>query len=988
MGNDLDLPDEIYGFGSWLLWLVATRAPALVDRMYANGPARPSRKYGMAAGHHVPTPALIAWLLAAAEFGLSPDELATREPDLDARQKILRTTMSRAIDGEPRLVKDSWLGDLAASVGLTEPELQLLAASRDDGHSPVDPAALRTAIARTLQQQSAAAFPARDGEAATQTLPRDIASFTGRAPEVSQLIAAADTAGTQAGVVSICAIGGMAGVGKTALAVHAAHLLAPRFPDGQLFLPLHGHTPGQRPVSPAEALAGLLLTTGVSANAIPPGLEPRTALWRDRLADRRLLLVLDDAVSHDQIRPLLPGTRGSLVLITSRRHLTALEDAQTVSLDALPPDEAALLLVRLAGRAELTAADVGQLAALAGHLPLAVGMLARQLHHHPAWTPASLTGDLLAARNRLELMATENLSVAAALDLSYQDLTSGQRLLFRYLGLHPGPDIDFLAVGALSGAEPSAASQGLRELYDHYLLTEPASGRYRFHDLVREFAAASAAADPPADRDAAVGRLLDYYLHATRSASPHLAQRNRHRLRATDVPAPAFLPEFGDRHTAIEWLEAERLNLAAVARLAASTGKLDHAVGIAEAMSVFLATEGHWDQGIGLFEAAIAAASQAGDLRAQAAALIDLGVLQGRTAGVTASASTLAESLRLYQSIDDRQGEADASYALGVTQRTSTNYAASATSLVHALELYRSLGDPLGEADALRDLGFLQYATDDLVTAAISLGQAVNLFAEHGDPRGEIGALNYLAPVYQQQGQYAEAAATLTRALELCETIGDRLAEAGVRSTLGYLECLTGEPAAAAASLTRALELFGRHDYKLSVASAFNYLGVAQRMLGAYESAAASQQRALDLYCAQGSPLGQANAWLELGVAQRLGGDLGQAGHSMDRALEIYRSIGDQVCEAEGLNAVGDLRLASSLPAEALACFEQARAQTSEKISPLEHVSALDGIGRSHLAAGRPADAAAALREALALYQRLGLPRATEIEAILSDLTE
>ena len=231
--------------------------------------------------------------------------------------------------------------------------------------------------------------------AVTRTLPRDVASFTGRQRELEQLAEAAAGAG---GVVGIHAIGGMAGVGKTAFAVHAAHELADRFPGGQIFLPLHGHTPGQQPVGPADALASLLLTVGVPAAQIPPGLEARVALWRDRLAGRQLLLVLDDAVGTEQVRPLLPGAGGSLVLVTSRRRLSALEDARTISLDTLPPGEAAGLLVRLAVRPGLSSADPGvrEIARLCGYLPLAIGMLARQLYTTrpgpqpggpPSWPP-------------------------------------------------------------------------------------------------------------------------------------------------------------------------------------------------------------------------------------------------------------------------------------------------------------------------------------------------------------------------------------------------------------------------------------------------------------------------------------------------------------------------------------------------------------------------------------------------------------------------
>ena len=214
-----------------------------------------------------------------------------------------------------------------------------------------------------------------------------------------------------------------------------------RFPDGQFFLPLHAHTPGQRPVDPADALASLLLTAGVPAAQIPPGTDARAARWRDHVADKKILLVLDDAAGHEQVRPLLPGTPGSLVLITSRRRLAALDDAAVISLGTLTPGEAADLLARLAARADVTAGDPGvaQLAALCGYLPLAIGMMGRQLAHHPAWTAAGLAADLAAAKDRLELMPAENLSVAAAFGLSYADLDRRPAKAVPPAGPAPGP---------------------------------------------------------------------------------------------------------------------------------------------------------------------------------------------------------------------------------------------------------------------------------------------------------------------------------------------------------------------------------------------------------------------------------------------------------------------------------------------------------------------------------------------------------------------
>src|SRR5262249_19406252 len=231
--------------------------------------------------------------------------------------------------------------------------------------------------------------------AATRALPRDIAAFTGRQAELAQLMGTlADAAA--GGVVGIHAIDGMAGIGKTTFAVHAAHRLTGTFPDGQFFLPLHAHTPGQRPGEPANALASLPLTAGVAAAAVPPGLEARAGRWRDFVAGKKILLLLDDAAGHEQVRPLLPGTPGSLVLVTSRRRLAALEDAAVISLDTLPPEEAGALLARLAARPGLRPGDaaVGAITRLCGYLPLAIGMAASQLRHHPAWTAAELTTDL------------------------------------------------------------------------------------------------------------------------------------------------------------------------------------------------------------------------------------------------------------------------------------------------------------------------------------------------------------------------------------------------------------------------------------------------------------------------------------------------------------------------------------------------------------------------------------------------------------------
>src|SRR5208282_2775666 len=504
------------------------------------------------------------------------------------------------------------------------------------------------------------------------------------------------------------AIGGMAGIGKTAFAVHAAHRLAARFPGGQVFLPLHGHTPGQQPVEPVDALGSLLLTAGVPAGQIPPGVEARMALWRDRMAARQLLLVLDDAASSDQVRPLLPGTGGSLVLVTSRRRLTALEDAQAISLDALPPGEAAGLLVRLAVRPGLSSADpgVGEIIRLCGCLPLAIGMAARQLYHHPAWTVAGLAAELAAATGRLELLVTENLSVAAAFDLSYADLTPAQQRLFRRLALHPGPDIDPYAAAALDGTGLAGARRGLEGLYEQYLLTEPAPARYRMHDLIREHARALASRlDPDRDREQATGRLLDYYQHAAARAQDLLAGQARGAPAPAPAPAagtvPAAVPVLAGREQALAWARAERTSLLACLDQVTAAGQHARVIALTAALAALLRYDGPWDEAITRHAAAVQAARQIGDRPGQAHALTDLGDARRLTGDYPGAARDLQEALGISRDLGDRPGQAHALTHLGNTRQLTGDYPGAARDLQEAVGISRDLGDRPGQALAL-----------------------------------------------------------------------------------------------------------------------------------------------------------------------------------------------------------------------------------------------------------------------------------------------
>jgi transcriptional regulator with XRE-family HTH domain/tetratricopeptide (TPR) repeat protein len=645
---------------------------------------------------------------------------------------------------------------------------------------------------------SAATAPTR------QTLPRDLVSFTGREPELARITSDVLTENH----VGIYVVNGMAGVGKTALAVHAAHRLAPMFPEGQLFVPLHARVPGGRPADPSDALASLLVTVGVDARQMPDGLEERSGLWRDYSAGRRLLLLLDDAADSDQVRPLLPGSAGSLVLVTSRRRL-ALMDAEGISLGALPPDEAAGLFRRLAARPDLErdTEAVNEIVRMSGGLPLALAVLAHGLRYHPSWTGADVAADLAAAPDRLELMNAADLSVAAAFDRSYQDLSDAQQRMFRSLGLQPGPVIDAYAAAALAGTEARTARRQLEQLYDAGLLEEPARGSYRLHDLVREYARSVAVTDQPAEREAAIGRLLDYYLQTARAAARQLGSRLPEPGPADGPAAPATArPVLPGRAEAQAWLEAELDNLQVTADLAAATGRPDYVTGLSAAVHEFLRSRGHWRRALTLHQAAVRAASSVGRLE-EARALTDLGAIQHLTDDYEAAAASLAEALALYRELGDRLGEAGALVGLGGVRQATGDYEAAAASLAEALALYRELGDRLGEAGALVGLGGVRQATGDYEAAAASLAEALALYRELGDRLGEADALVGLGTARLAAGDHA-AAGYLAEALERYRFLGHLSGEAETLKAIGLSRIQGGQPTQGLGPLQEALALY------------------------------------------------------------------------------------------------------------------------------------------------------------------------------------
>jgi tetratricopeptide (TPR) repeat protein len=517
----------------------------------------------------------------------------------------------------------------------------------------------------------------RSGErSAPRQLPTAPGHFAGRTEELKALTRVVEHAGQSGGTVVISAIDGMAGVGKTALAIHAAHRLAEAYPDGQLFIDLHGYTQGQRPRTADQALDWLLRALGVAPERIPKDSEQAAALYRQHLAGTRTLIVLDNAATEAQVRPLLPGADRCLVLVTSRRRLKALDDAYTVSLDVLAVPDAVALLRAVAGPGRVPDDDplAGDVAELCGYLPLALRIAAALLRHRPAWSLQHLDGLLREQHRRISALADGGRDLGSVFDLSYRSLTDDLQRVFRHLGLVPGPELDAYATAALTDTDPATATGQLEDLVDHNLLIAYAPGRYRLHDLVRAHAHILATTDPELDRNSALDRLLHYYAHTARSASIPIA---RYPQPAPGGHAPAHTPALPRPEAARAWLRAEREALEAASAHALHAHTLALAAGLAE----ILRTDGPCTRALALQQAAAETAQRHGHPDAHANALTDLGGVRRLTGDPAGAGDALSQALEIYRAIGQRNGEAIALAELG-SARLAT-------------------GDPAGAGDAL-----------------------------------------------------------------------------------------------------------------------------------------------------------------------------------------------------------------------------------------------------------------------------------------------
>jgi DNA-binding SARP family transcriptional activator len=677
---------------------------------------------------------------------------------------------------------------------------------------------LAQAQERVLRQDVPAIRPGPDlVVAATATapprqLPRGAGAFVGREAEFTALRALARQAAEAA---MICVIDGVAGVGKTAFAIHAGRGLAEEFPDGQLYADLRGVGPLQAPMPPAEALTGFLRALGVDPRAVPGATDEQAAMYRSLLDGRRMLIVLDNAADPGQVRPLLPGSPGPLVLVTSRGRLsglTARDGARRLTLGPLAPAETIALLDRVLGpervRAEPEAAR--DISVRCGHLPLALRIMADRAADHPCATLASLADQLAAAHDLLDVLDSEDEATAirAVFSWSYQALAPAAARMFRLLGLHPGPDVSVPAAAALAALGPAEAGRLLDLLAGVHLIEEAEPGRYRLHDLLRVYAAEQVqAAEDSADREAALRRMLVWYLQTAVGADLVFVPGRRHPAMGSAPPGCEPL-RFTDYEQALAWCDAEYPNLAAAIRLAAETGQDDVAWKFPVVLRGFFGLRRPWAEGLAWADIGLAAARRAGDRDGQAWTLDCLGHAYSGLGRFKVALGCYTEARSIRRETGDRWGEsANSMNNLGCTYLDLGQFDLALDCFQRVLAAAQEAGNRYVQCLALSNLGHAHSSLGRADHAVACLRQAAEVAHEIGYRQLEGTALSELASAYRVLRQPGKARDHYHQALAVRRRASDRHGEAEILRDLGDLSRDAGHVLAARRFWGQALAL-------------------------------------------------------------------------------------------------------------------------------------------------------------------------------------
>jgi tetratricopeptide (TPR) repeat protein/transcriptional regulator with XRE-family HTH domain len=716
-------------------------------------------------------------------------------------------------------------------------------------------------------------------------LPEPAPGFSGRADQLAVLSRILDQPG---GTATICAIGGMAGVGKTALAVQWAHQVAAEFPDGQLYLNLRGFDPSGEPVSATEAACVFLAALGVPSSQLPATVEAQLGLYRSLLAGKRMLVVLDNARDAAHVRPLLPGSPTCRVVVTSRNQLAglaAIEAAHPLALDVLCDAEARQLLAGRLGEARLAAdpdAVEAVISSCAG-LPLALSIVAARAAVAPRLPLRQIAADLAAGQAA---------DVRAAFSWSYRQFGPAAARTFRLASLHPGPDLDPSAIAALTGMTVRQAARELEGLARVCMIQSLGPGQYTLHDLLRGYAAElTAGSESAQDRQAALGGLLDYYLSAAAMAMDAAFPAECHRR-----PAVSQISEHASRFptgsAAMTWLRAQRANLVAVVVYAADHGWPQHAINLAQMLFRFLDTDAQFASFIAIYASMGKAARQTGDRVAQATSLLNLGNTSLRQGRYRQGIETTRQALALFRQTCDKTGQGRALSSLGLGNLLLGHPAPAIAHFEQALELYRGLGDHTGQARALANLGFAALRQGRYADATAHLGESLTIFHDLGDQRGQASVLANLGEVELRQGRYEQAGACLRAALDGFRQVGDRICEADTVANLGITELRQARPAQAMDRLNHALVICRLAGDVSRQALALNGLGDVLMAMDRPAEARRRYDAALALAAQAGEKYEQAKAHEGLADSYQATGARSLARRHWREALAGYAELG------------------------------------------------------------------------------------------------
>jgi len=658
------------------------------------------------------------------------------------------------------------------------------------------------------------------GRVVPRQLPAVVAHFAGRAGELATLAGLLPRRAEIGGTVVISAIGGTAGVGKTALAVYWAHRVADRFPDGQLYVNLRGFGPSGQAVAPAEAVRRFLDALDVAPERIPVDLDAQAALYRSLLAGRRMLVVLDNARDSAQVRPLLPGAPTCLVVVTSRNQLSGLvaaDGAHPIDLDLLTVAEARELLARRLGIQRVTAEPgvVEEIITRCARLPLALALVAARAAARPRMPLRLLAGELADAGPRWQMLTGDDphTDVPAVFSWSYQALTPPAARLFRLLGLHPGPDISAPAAASLAGLAPNAVQPVLAKLTRASLLTEPTAGRYTFHDLLRDYATQLVdTIDTDEQRHAAIGRILDHYLHTA-----HLAARL---LYPTRDPVPLAPPQAGvtpeqvsDHAQALGWFDEQRPVLLAAVAHAAATRFDTHAWQLAWTLVTFLNRRGHWHDWMAVGQAAVASAQRGADPAAQTRAHRFLAGAYTRLGRFDDAHTQLRHALDLATRTGDQNGQAQSHHHLGHLWERRGQPAQALHHARQALHLFQATGHQAGQAGALNMVGRCHALLGEHQQALTCCQQALTMHQQLGDREGQADTWHSLGYTLHHLGQHTQAVTCYHHALTLFRDLGARYHEATILTHIGDTHHATGNPQATRDAWQQALTILDDLDH-------------------------------------------------------------------------------------------------------------------------------------------------------------------------------